>query len=825
MDTSIWKHYSEEMDELIKKRYAAFDTLDRGQDTISQTESDFMSADEDHNKIEELMNENDSLRMELSRIYNSRGWRFLRLLYRLRDTLLPLNSIRRKIVKKLFKGLLFVKRSIKNLNNKNIKKFAFNTKTYGLKYTLKKTLRYTEKYPGGKPKDEPLQEHQELREEVISAINELSDEISYELLQFDRTDNPLVSIIIPVFNQWSYTYNCLKSILTTSEKCSYEIIIADDGSTDETLRLDSILKNITHIKNETNLGFLRNCNHAALAAKGKYILFLNNDTIVLENWLSSLIELMENDITVGLAGSKFIYPDGSLQEAGGIIWNDASGANYGRGRDPFHAEYNYVKEVDYISGASMMVRKELWELLGGFDERYAPAYSEDSDLCFEIRRLGYRVVYQPKSALIHFERVSHGDSKETGAWKGMEENRQKFIEKWGEVLKKDHFAPFTNMYLARDRSMHRKKILFIDDRVPMWDQHAGAKTAYNFLKLLVDLGFQVTFIGDNDYHHHQPYTSILQQMGIEVIYGQWYMDNDKKWLSQVARYFDFIFLNRPHIGEKYLDFFHEQTKAPVIYYGHDLHHLREMRQYELTGDKDLLKQAQKSKQTELGLMAKADIVFSVSPFEKAIIDKELGIDRTIVTPIFFYKDFSNEKLDIKNKKGLLFVGGYGHTPNIDGAKWFVSEILPIIRKIIPDIKLTLAGSNPTNEVLSLASSNVRVTGFLTDEELNELYKTSRVCVIPLRFGAGVKGKTVDAMYNRMAIVSTSIGIEGLDGIGDYLQPFDDAESFAAEVVRLYNDDAEIAKAFDKNINYIKEHLSYEQALALFENVFGKGEKK
>jgi GT2 family glycosyltransferase len=120
------------------------------------------------------------------------------------------------------------------------------------------------------------------------------------------------------------------------------------------------------VRNEKNLGFLKNCNHAASHARGKYIHFLNNDTEVKQGWLSSLVRLMESDGSIGLSGSKLVYPNGKLQEAGGIIWNDASGWNFGNRQNPEMPEFNYVKEVDYISGASMLVRKSLWEELGGF---------------------------------------------------------------------------------------------------------------------------------------------------------------------------------------------------------------------------------------------------------------------------------------------------------------------------------------------------------------------------------------------------------------------------------------------------------------------------
>ncbi len=199
-------------------------------------------------------------------------------------------------------------------------------------------------------------------------------------------DGPMVSIVIPCYNQVHYTYACLQSILEFTKDVTYEVIIADDVSTDATAELSRYAEGLVICRNETNQGFLRNCNQAAKAARGKYIMFLNNDTKVTEGWLSSLVNLIESDSTIGMVGSKLVYPDGRLQEAGGIIWSDGSGWNYGRLDDPDKAEYNYVKDVDYISGAAILLSTALWKQIGGFDQRFAPAYCEDSDLAFEVYR-------------------------------------------------------------------------------------------------------------------------------------------------------------------------------------------------------------------------------------------------------------------------------------------------------------------------------------------------------------------------------------------------------------------------------------------------------
>lgn len=247
--------------------------------------------------------------------------------------------------------------------------------------------------------------------DYISKLNKLED---FPILAVPQYENPIVSIIIPVYNQFHYTYNCIDSIIANSGEIKYEIIVANDCSTDQTSRIDEVIQGIVLINNAENLNFLKNCNNAAKYAKGKYILFLNNDTQVQPNWLAPLVDLIEKDKQIGMVGSKLINPDGTLQEAGGIIFKDGSPCNYGRGSDPDLPEFNYVKEVDYISGASIMILRSLWEEIGGFDEEFAPAYCEDSDLAFTVRKLGYKVMYQPRSVVVHFEGISNGKDTSSG---------------------------------------------------------------------------------------------------------------------------------------------------------------------------------------------------------------------------------------------------------------------------------------------------------------------------------------------------------------------------------------------------------------------------
>ena len=343
-------------------------------------------------KVHELYEENNVTKERLKEIYNSDGWGLLSKYYTLKGKILPENSIRYKKLKKIFN----------KIGIKNIAKSNNNEPVIALK--------------------------------DASIFSPEIYAITLKNLVLPIYDHPTVSIIIPAYNAWEMNHQCIQSIINNTQGVAYEVLLADDLSIDDTKNCTEFIENLIHIRNESNLGFLNNCNNAAKYAKGKHILFLNNDTQVNPNWLAPLVSLIDSDERIGMVGSKLIYPDGRLQEAGGIIWNDASGWNYGHKQDPTLPEFNYVKEVDYISGASILIKKDLWLKAGGFDERYSPAYFEDTDFAFTIRSMGYKVLYQPLSEVIHFEGYSHGtEIIVEGSKKNIKSyqqiNKQKFYEK------------------------------------------------------------------------------------------------------------------------------------------------------------------------------------------------------------------------------------------------------------------------------------------------------------------------------------------------------------------------------------------------------------
>lgn len=740
---------------------------------------------------------------EFERVKKSRTWKLAFGLQQCSARLLPLGSARRLFVKLFLKFVRHPIQFLKKLTPARIRNFYRFFREEGSEYVSKRV-----------DLSMPEANYEDTRHSVDLDIQ--SKEFSeYAHLAFPAVSDPDVSIVIPVYNQFPYTYQCLKSILEqTGDAVRYEIILADDGSTDDTKRLQEIVENVRILRNPKNLLFLRNCNHAAASARGRYLLFLNNDTQVQENWLEPLVRLLEQNSSIGMTGSKLIYPDGRLQEAGGIIWNDGSAWNYGNGQQADRPEYNYVKEVDYISGASLMIRKKLWQEIGGFDERYAPAYCEDSDLAFEVRKRGYSVVYQPQSVVVHFEGISNGTDR--GRKRTVQEgqdikhyqaqNSKKLMQKWAKELE-THDPNGQHVFRARERSRGKPVILFIDHYIPQYDKDAGSKTVYQYLKLFVKKGFQVKFIGDN-FYRQEPYAAQLEQMGIEVLYGSYYQSHVFQWLDRNHREIDFVFLNRPHISIKYIDYFYNKTNIKIIYYGHDLHFLRNMREYRLTGDAAKLREAKEWKKQELYLLEKANVSYYPSYVEAEEIQKiNSHIQVRAVTAYAFDTWLERIEMDFSKRDGILFVGGFVHEPNLDAVRWFVKEILPGIRRK-SQMPFYIVGSNAPREIMQLdGCDGICVKGYLTEEELHNLYQSCRIAVVPLRYGAGVKGKVVEAIYHGVPVVTTSVGAEGILQADEVMKIQDKPQAFADEVLRLYNDDQSLEKMAGSSQTFIKKYFS------------------
>lgn len=602
---------------------------------------------------------------------------------------------------------------------------------------------------------------------------------------------PSATVIIPVYNNVLDTLLCLASLLELDERHDFEVIVADDGSSDATAALVTTVGGmVRYVRQPRNLGFLGNCNGAAAQALGKTIVLLNNDTLVFTGWLDGLLDPIQQFSDVGFVGSKLINWDGTLQEAGGIFWRDGSAWNFGRNQDARAPEFNYLKDVDYCSGASIAVPASIWRELGGFDTMYSPAYCEDSDMAFRLRDAGYRTLYSPASVVVHHEGRSHGRDVASGVKAYQVTNQQRLLERWRPVLERDHYPNAENVLRARDRSFARRHVLVIDHYVPQWDQDAGSRTIFDFLQVLVQAGHAVTFWPDNLWRDPD-YTPRLQALGIEVVFGMRYRDGFEQFLVDRKDLYDMVLLSRPHISVNYVDAVRRLSDARVVYYGHDVHFTRMMAERELTGrpveDADVLAM----KAQELGICNASDLVLFPSAEEKKLI-AGLVDPRVEVQSVPAYRYLEEElaearqtilnRADDREPLHLLFIGGFAHSPNVDGALWFCQSVMPLLRSE-RKVRLSIAGSRPPAEVLALQAADIEVLGFVSDDHLRFLYRQAHIAVAPLRFGAGVKGKVIEAMARGCPVVTTGVGAQGIEEAEKLMFIGDRADALAAQVLR------------------------------------------
>lgn len=665
-----------------------------------------------------------------------------------------------------------------------------------------------------KPEKNALEDNAENRMQLPASIGHIEKDVSLESidLDFKIDEPPEVSVIIAVHNKWDYTLACLRSMVTYKPESSFEVIVIDDGSTDKTNEALKFIKGIRVLTNNENKGFLLSCNRAAKKARGNFLYFLNNDVQVLPGWLDELYQTFSEIPEAGLVGSKLIYPDGRLQEAGGVIREDGSGINFGRGDNPNRPEYNFLRDADYCSGASIMLPAKIFRRLEGFDERFVPAYYEDTDLAFSVRKMGLRVIYQPFSQVVHFEGITSGTDISTGVKAYQAINQSKFFEKWKDELLQYHSSgPWARL----DSKRKTRRALLIDFETPQPDRDSASMDTVYYLKMLQHLGYKVSFIA-NDVKHSRQYTESLQRLGIECLYKP-YVKSVGDYLREYGSIYELVFMQRVHYVNEYFQEAREFCiNAKLIFNTVDLHYLREQRHAELE-DSDLMRKAAANTQSiEIDIMRHSDATIVISQEEKHFLGCEAPEISVFTIP--YVRETSPFSKNFKARKDIVFIGGFNHLPNIDAVEYFIKEVLPLVRKRLPDVIFRIVGSNipgfvfKENEVNELAAEpGVEIVGFV--DELDGIFNQCRISVAPLRFGAGIKGKIATSLCYRVPCVATPIAIEGMNlEHRKNILLGGNADEFAEAVVSIYTDETLWNTISSAGVAFMEEHYSFEKGL-------------
>jgi GT2 family glycosyltransferase/glycosyltransferase involved in cell wall biosynthesis len=627
----------------------------------------------------------------------------------------------------------------------------------------------------------------------------------FDPLVFPEVAQPDVSIVIPVHNKFHVTYHCLASLLLAPTRATFEVILVDDGSEDLSTDAPRLIKGIKYVRNEKAQGFIRSCNKGGSVAKGRYIVMLNNDTEVTAGWLDELLWPFEHFEGVGMTGAKLLYADGSLQEAGGIVWSSGNPWNYGRNANAHDPRYNYARQVDYLSGACLMLPTELWNQIGGFSEEYLPAYFEDTDLGFQVRDRGFKTVYTPTAQVFHFEGMSNGTSVASGTKRFQEVNRPKFKARWSAACR-GNGKEGVDVELAKDRNVELRALV-IDAQMPMPDKDAGSYAAIQEMRMLQALGFKCTFVPQNmAWLGH--YTQNLQRMGIETLFAP-FCTSISQILEQRGEEFDLVYITRYYVAREYIDLIRQHApRAKIVLMNADLHFLRELRHAIQTKNPADMSKSLQTRDDELTVMRKVDLVLSYTDVEKAVILSH-NLDSTKVEKCPWVTEVASQVPPFSARKDIAFLGGFNHYPNTQAVEWFLAHVMPLLRKQLPGVKLRVYGSYMPDSLADKLKEHDDVVAEGWVESVQDVYDHCRVFVAPLQSGAGIKGKVIGALAHGVPTVMSPVAAEGI-AVSDGSDAFVAAtpQEWVTAIANLYGSEEAWSKMSKNGLDSARKQFGF-----------------
>ncbi len=611
--------------------------------------------------------------------------------------------------------------------------------------------------------------------------------VAHNKLDFSYEGQADICVIMLMYNHLSVTLMALAS-LRGNFNGKIQLLLGDNHSTDDGQYIQSCLTGayVTHFP--FNFGYGKACNELIEKVDAPITIFLNNDINLFPNAINALCQRLVSSDTIGAVGGKIIHPNGYLQEAGQIIWRDGTTSGYLRGEDPLIPEANFVRDVDYCSASMLAVKTDILQEVNGFTPIYYPAYFEDTDLCVKIIKAGYRVVYDPNAVVEHLEYASSNPIVSSGL---MQRNHYNFTKEHSDFLRFQSPCHLDNVLIARQRRKNNKRILFIEDRIPLKFLGSGYIRSNDIITQMDKMGYEVTVYPINYYYPHlyQIYLSLPDT--VEILFNHT-IENLREFFKERAGFYDLIWIGRTHNLNRILPIMGEATRylpqKSIILDTEVVATVRTQQQEKILGIKPK-KTFDEALEEELSCARHCQEIVAVNTIDAEYI-KKAGFDNVnVLGHNLQIKDSPDNWLERKN---ILFVGAlHDNTcPNYDSLEWFLKNILPIlVEKLGQDFTFSIAGYINVASVDMYELSkypNVKFLGIVSD--LSEIYNKHRIYIAPTRFAGGIPYKVHEAASYGIPVVASEILVNQLGWKNDQdilSAPIDNPEFFASQIIKLY----------------------------------------
>ncbi|MBB3174724.1 GT2 family glycosyltransferase [Endobacter medicaginis] len=643
--------------------------------------------------------------------------------------------------------------------------------------------------PGGHGSDKvAVPDEKQTKHLFAVAADNLLPQLAHTTLDFTLRGPAEISVIVVLFNKFPLTMLALAS-LRSNYPGNIELIIVDNKSYDDTRHLERYVRGAHIIHNRYNAGFVEACNRALDFVTGPAVLYLNNDLQIGLNAVALSLRRLFSEPNIGAVGTKLIRTNGMLQEGGSIIWRDGSTFGYLRDADPNIPEANFVRDVDFCSGAFLLVRTELVRQLGGFDVDYKPAYYEEADMCVRLRKAGYRIVYDPALVVQHFE---YGSASSAASTRLMLRNHGIFQRKHRDWLRYQHPPRARNALFARTARNGQKRILLIEDRVPLRHLGAGYVRSNDIVRTMASLGHLVTVFPI--YKSPTTFINIYRDFPdtVEVIYDR-DQDDLPDFIESRAGYYDVVWVGRTHNLERLLGVLSDNSTAlPAHGFVLDTEAIAAPR----SAERDRVLGIASKEPMETALRRELDCAYFCQKIiavneRDATLIRRVGFDNVAV--LGHMKEPQATFSPFSARRDMLFLGALHDpgSPNHDSLEWFVEHVLPLVDgRLPPDVRFNVAGFINPSVDLSPLTANPRVNLIGPVDDLEALYDAHRIFVAPTRFAGGIPFKVHEASSYGLPIVATQLLCSQV-GWSDRVEIMsggtDNPAQFADRIVELYTD--------------------------------------